>query len=256
MTRHGGCAILFNKDTFHPNIDVKSIYLHDTRRALPDQVMEGDQGWVLQGVVSRASFRRPPLSGQKTCTVLSLHISNIYVQKTVCCKKNSSAQSEPSCLANRLTCLQAISMEQLGDVAPVTISVLLMKALLIVPCQRHLAQHHCGDQVRFQIAGPARVRHRLHGAFSITPKLSACVLPIKAAIMRDGSTWISSIGAAPNHITGNLTDEFSSRNVRRYVLQQAIMGSRKDVSVKSCFVPVRPFARVRNSHANMYILTK
>ena len=73
-------------------------------------------------------------------------------------QKNSSAQSEPSCLANRLTCLQAMSMEQLGDVAPVTISVLLMKALLIVPCQRHLAQHHCGDQVRFQIAGPARVR--------------------------------------------------------------------------------------------------
>ena len=66
VTHHGGCAILYNKDTFHPNIDVKSIYLHDTRRDLPDQVMEGDQGWVMQGVLSRASFRRPPLSGQKT----------------------------------------------------------------------------------------------------------------------------------------------------------------------------------------------
>ena len=87
VTRHGGCAILFDKDTFHPNIDVKSIYLPDTRRALPDQVMEGDQGWVLQGVVSRDSFRRPPLSGQKTCTVLSLHMTNIYAQKRCIAKE-------------------------------------------------------------------------------------------------------------------------------------------------------------------------
>ena len=35
----------------------------------------------MQGVLSRASFRRPPLSGQKTFTVLSLHMSNIYAQK-------------------------------------------------------------------------------------------------------------------------------------------------------------------------------
>ena len=25
VTHHGGCAILYNKDTFHPNIDVRSI---------------------------------------------------------------------------------------------------------------------------------------------------------------------------------------------------------------------------------------
>ena len=47
VTHHGGCAILFNKDTFYTNIDVESIYLHDTRRDLPDQVMEGGQGWVM-----------------------------------------------------------------------------------------------------------------------------------------------------------------------------------------------------------------
>ena len=63
VTHHGGCAVLFNKDTFFPDVKVKSIYLHDTRRENPDKVMEGDQGWVLQGVLSRASFRRPPLSG-------------------------------------------------------------------------------------------------------------------------------------------------------------------------------------------------
>ena len=73
--------MLFNKDTFYPDTEVNSIYLHDTRRELPDQVMEGDPGWVLQGVLSRASFRRRPLGGQKTFTVLSLHIGNIYARK-------------------------------------------------------------------------------------------------------------------------------------------------------------------------------
>ena len=87
VTQYGGCAILFNKDTFHPNIDVKSTYLHDTRRELPDQVMEGEQGWVMQGVLSRASFRRPPVSFQETCTVMSFHISNIYAKKRGIAKK-------------------------------------------------------------------------------------------------------------------------------------------------------------------------
>ena len=73
VTYYGGCAILFTKDTLHPNIDVKSIYLRDTRRDLPDQVMEGEQGWVMQGILSRVSLRRPPLSGQETFTVLSTH---------------------------------------------------------------------------------------------------------------------------------------------------------------------------------------
>ena len=44
-------------------------------------------------------------------------------------------------------------------------------------------------------------------------KLSACVQPIKVVIMRHGSTWISSVGATPNHITQNLTDEFYSKSV-------------------------------------------
>ena len=65
VTHFAGCAILFNKDTFYSNVDVKSIYLHDTRRILPDDFVEGEHGWVLQGVVSRASFRRSPVSGQK-----------------------------------------------------------------------------------------------------------------------------------------------------------------------------------------------
>ena len=92
VTHYVGCAILFNNDTFYPNIEVKSLYLHDTRRDLPDKVMEGDQVWVLQGVLSCASFRRPPLSGQKIFTVLFLHITNICAKKRGNTKK--SCQSE------------------------------------------------------------------------------------------------------------------------------------------------------------------
>ena len=31
VTQYAGCAILFNKDTFHQDIKVTSVYLHDTR---------------------------------------------------------------------------------------------------------------------------------------------------------------------------------------------------------------------------------
>ena len=83
MTHNAGCAILFNEDTYYANIDAKS-YLHDTRRDLPDQV---EQGWDLQGVLSRASFRRSAVSSQKFFTVLSLHVSNIYAKKKGIAKK-------------------------------------------------------------------------------------------------------------------------------------------------------------------------
>ena len=41
----------------------------------------------MQGVLSRASFRRSAVSGQKFFTVLSLHISNIYAKKKGTAKK-------------------------------------------------------------------------------------------------------------------------------------------------------------------------
>ena len=59
-----------SRDTFYPDINIKSIYFHNTKRDLPHQVMEGEQRWIMQGVLSRASFH-PPVSGQKSLTVLS-----------------------------------------------------------------------------------------------------------------------------------------------------------------------------------------
>ena len=205
VTYYGGCAVLFNKDTFYPDIEVNSVYLHDTRRELPDKVMEGDQGWVLQGVISRASFRRRLLSGQKTFTVLSLLIYNIHAKKR--------------CIAKKLIfTIRAIMIGQhvylqRGGAAVETTSAPLNKPLRTAPCQRRLALRHCGDQVRFQDAGPtcagswSRPSPTSTGKFdftTLTPshiKLQACARPIKAATTRHGSTSTSSIGATLNHIT-------------------------------------------------------
>ena len=54
---------------------------------MQNHIVEGEHGWVLQGVLSRASFRRAAASGQKVFTVLSLHISNIYAKKKGIAKK-------------------------------------------------------------------------------------------------------------------------------------------------------------------------
>ena len=49
--------------------------------------MEGEQGWVVQGVHSLAIFRLPAVSGHKYFTVLYLHFSNIYAKKNGIAKK-------------------------------------------------------------------------------------------------------------------------------------------------------------------------
>ena len=81
VTHSGGCAVLFNKDTFFSDIKVSSIYLHDTRACEQDKIKEGESEGVLQGVVSRAAFRRQPRGGQKFFTVMSVHINNNYAKK-------------------------------------------------------------------------------------------------------------------------------------------------------------------------------
>ena len=81
VTHYGGCAILFNKVTFFSDIKVTSIYLHVLRSCQQDKVKEGESGWVLQGVISRASLRRQPRGGKSSFTVMSLHINNNYAKK-------------------------------------------------------------------------------------------------------------------------------------------------------------------------------
>ena len=59
---------------------------HNTSQGVQDHVVEGEQGWVLQGVLSRASFRRAGASGQKVFAVSSLHISNFFCQEKGYCQ--------------------------------------------------------------------------------------------------------------------------------------------------------------------------
>ena len=81
VTHYDGCAILFNKDTFFSDIKVSSFYRHDTRACEMYKITEGESGWVMQGVVSKAAFRRQPRYGQQTFTVMSLHINNNFAKK-------------------------------------------------------------------------------------------------------------------------------------------------------------------------------
>ena len=87
VTHHGCCAILFNKDTSHQDIKVTSVYLHDTKDPQQQDVKEGESGWVLQGVISRASFRRLPRNGKSFFSTMSSHIYNQFAKKRVIGKK-------------------------------------------------------------------------------------------------------------------------------------------------------------------------
>ena len=87
VTQHGGCAILLNNDTFFSDIKVTSLYLHDLRYSQQDKVKEGETGWVIHGVISKASFRRKPRGGKSSFTVMSLHINNNYAKKRSIGKK-------------------------------------------------------------------------------------------------------------------------------------------------------------------------
>ena len=122
-----------------------------------------------------------------------------------------------------LTWLQVTSMVQRGDAATETTSVLSTKPLPTAHCQRHRALHHCGDPDQFPTTGQSFVGSLSHWVQIVTGKCackvpspshaksSVCVQTIKDAIMRHGSTWISSTGATLVHSMVNMIDEFSSR---------------------------------------------
>ena len=219
VTHYGGCAVLFNKDTFFPDVKVKSIYLHDVRSVLPDKVVDGDSGWIIQGVLSRASFRRQPPGGQISFTVMSLHIKHNFAKKRGIGKKPI------------LTTFAVMLEEHVNVVAgdfngaawrrdnSNSISIIeeaFADCALPMPPGRH-----CGVQERFRVCGQTCVdssHTRIHmedGKFvsmvhsPFLTKLWASARPIRAAITRYGSTWILLNGAAFNHITEDTIDDSS-----------------------------------------------
>ena len=74
--------MLFNKDTFFPDVKVKSIYLHDIRRVLPDKRrLKETQAGSYKACYHVPLFDDNLPAAKKTFTVMSLHISNIYDKK-------------------------------------------------------------------------------------------------------------------------------------------------------------------------------
>ena len=106
VTHYAGFAILYKKETS---------CLHDTRWDLPIQVMEGGQRWVMQGVLSLASFRRTPPHGREGYDRVKVAYFH-YRQKT---RYFEEAHLHNPCLflfVMSLTWFQVISIEQHGDV--------------------------------------------------------------------------------------------------------------------------------------------
>ena len=58
------------------------VYIHGTRNGQQQVVKEGQLGWVLQAVISRATFWRIPRNSKSHFTMMSLHIiNNQYAKK-------------------------------------------------------------------------------------------------------------------------------------------------------------------------------
>ena len=211
----------------HQYIYVKSIYLHDTKRGLPDKVMEGDPGWVLQGLLSRASFSRRPLSGQKTFTVLSI---KRRISKKLILTIRAIMTGQPIDLVAgdfNGTAWRCSNRNNIGTIEEAFADC----ALPTPPGPTALWRpgsipNNWADVCGF-LKPPDSDRYwkvRMRGAFSI-PRRTLGLRPTKAAIMRHGSTWISSIGAIPKHITKNLTDEFYSKSVLRHIIKGSKQGA-------------------------------
>ena len=168
--------------------------------------MEGEQGWFLQGVLSRASFRRSPVSGQKYFTVLSPRISNIYAKKKGIVK-NLVLTLRAIMISQEVDLIAGDFMVLRGDVVTETTSVLLTKHLWTVSCLRHWHAHHCGDLDPLRTIGQTSADFSNHLALNVFGKCISkvhvpfhgnplvYVPPIKAAITKLGFTWTLLIGA-------------------------------------------------------------
>ena len=217
--------MLFNKDTFYPDIEVKSIYLHDTRRILTDHFVEGEQGWVLQGVVSRASIRRAAARGQKAFTDLSLHINNVFAKKRGIAKK--IIQTVRALMISQNIDLVAgdfngaawrcRSRDNLSTIDEVFSDCALPTPPGPTPLWGPVSIPNnwadvCGlsPQALNDSGGLANMALSLY-----LDKLSVCAPVIKAVIMRRGFICISSIGVTSETIRLSTMGTFASRNVQR-----------------------------------------
>ena len=202
ITHVAGCAVMFNKDTFQSDITVKSIYLHDNRNGVHQTVREGQSAWVLQDVISRASFQRIPRNGKSYFTMMSLHINYNFAKMR--------GQSVLQCYKSKSTWWLVTSMVPHGANRAVILdpSALLEKRWSIRTYLCHPAPHRCG--------GPGGVPGEwsdVCGFLEPEPSqsLSACWVSrkkVKVAITKFGSSlgWL-----IVYHETTNLTDQIRER---------------------------------------------
>ena len=87
ISHNAGCAVLFNKDTLCPDVRVCSVYIHDTKNGLQQDIRKGEAGWVVQAVVSSAAFRSVPRNGTPYFTMMSLHTNNHFAKRRGIAKK-------------------------------------------------------------------------------------------------------------------------------------------------------------------------
>ena len=197
MTHYGGCAILFNKDTFFYVIKVTCIYLHDFRGYQQEKMKERESGWVLQCFISRASFCWLRRGGKSFITVMSLHINNKYVKKRGIKKKLPLI-------------IRAVILEENVDVVAGDFngaswrrsngnnrqSTSIIEPMPLGPTPLWGPGAVPGDwaDVCGFLKAPdsfERWKVRQNGAFSIHPLPWASVKRIEVAIVKCGCTWLS-----------------------------------------------------------------
>ena len=171
-----------------------------------------EQGWVMQGILSRASFRRAAVSGQKFFTVLSLHISNIHAKQKGIAKKliltlRAIMISQQACEFNG-TAWQCRSRNNLSTID----EAFTVCALPTPPGSPPLwgpgqIPDNWADVCGF-LKPPGSDRFwkvRMHGAFSSHEEHSACDRLIKVATMRTGWTVAGSVSTRERESTSRAT---------------------------------------------------
>ena len=182
----------------------------------------------MQGVLSRASFRRRPLSGQKTFTVLSLHITNIYAKKR-CIAKKLILTIRTIMLGEQIdlvagdfngTAWRCSNRDNIS-----TIDEAFADCALPTPPGPTLLwgpgsiPNNWADVCGF-LKPLIQIGIGRYACMMLSPshaKSSACVQPIKAAIMRHASTWTLSIGAISDHITKKAQQRYHERPFALFV---------------------------------------
>ena len=178
------------------------------------------------------SFRRPPLSGQKTFTVLSLHISKIYAKKQSIAKKliltirATMIGQQVDLVAGDFneTAWRCSNGNNISTSDEAFADCALPTPLGPTPLwEPRSIPNNCADVCGF-LKPPDSDRYwkvRIHGAFSI-PNKTIGLRPTDQSCHHESRlrTLNSSIGAALNHIMKNMTDEFYSKSVLTACLQR------------------------------------